>query len=128
MRVYQVVLFLFSAGLVGGIVNAFLESEGFILPGTDALVNGRTIWRPGFVGNVAVGGIVALIMAGFYSPLGAEDFLAPAHLDLRALAGALISGIGGARLLTQEINRRYDQWTKAEMNETIQSLNEPREK
>lgn len=102
------ILVVVGAGFVGGLVNALLESEGLVLPKIQTLAQGGRIWRPGFVGNVLVGGITAFVLAAFYSPIGAKSLLAVVDFDMRALAGAVLSGVGGARLLTQEVNRRYN--------------------
>ena len=51
-------------GMVGGLINAFLTDQGLALPAIDRLPNGRKIWLPGFAGNVAIGGVTAIILAG----------------------------------------------------------------
>lgn len=122
MQSYQVILWLFVMGLVGGLLNAYLSDGGFLMPQMDRLANGQRIWRPGFPGNALIGGVTAVIMAVFYGPLGAADLAGAAKLDLRTLAGALLSGIGGARLLTQEVSRRYGESVKTETNEAIRNL------
>ncbi len=70
MAVGWVILFIAIAGFVGGLLNAFFAAEGFILSRVDTLPDGRKIWRPGFVGNVVVGGVTALVLTALYSPLG----------------------------------------------------------
>src|SRR4029077_19516136 len=85
-------------GMVGGFINAFLTDQGLTLPSVDRLPNGQKILRPGFAGNVAMGGVAAIILAGLYSPLGAVEigtWPGPnLHLTIGSLAGALLSGIG----------------------------------
>ncbi len=78
-----------------------------------------------------VGAVAALVMAALYSPLGSVPIgtlpSATGHpLTLGSLAGALLAGIGGARLLTNEVDRRLahvteerlvrliDEWTRTE--------------
>ncbi len=122
MQSYQVILLLFVMGLVGGLLNAYLSDGGFLMPQMDKLADGQRIWRPGFPGNALIGGVTAVIMAVVYGPRGAADLAGAAKLDLRTLAGALLSGIGGARLLTQEVSRRYGESVKTETNEAIRNL------
>ena len=100
-----VILFIAIAGLVGGLLNALFAAEGFILSRVDTLPDGRTIWRPGFLGNVVVGGVAAIVLTALYSPLGsiklgsARSPGTTYDLTLAELAGALLSGLGGARLV-----------------------------
>ncbi|HXR34579.1 MAG TPA: hypothetical protein VN754_01445, partial [Candidatus Binataceae bacterium] len=98
-------------GMVGGFINAFLTDQGLTMPSLDRLPNGQKLLRPGFAGNVIVGGVAAIILAGLYSPLGAVEIgtrsVPNLHLTIGSLAAALLSGIGGARLLTQEVENRY---------------------
>jgi hypothetical protein len=111
MATRYAILLITAFGMVGGFINAFLTDQGLTLPSLDQLRNGQKILRPGFAGNVIVGGVTAIILAGLYSPLGAVEIgtrTAPnLHLTIGSLAAALLSGIGGARLLTQEVENRY---------------------
>ena len=131
MAVLVILLSVCAAGLIGGLLNAFFAHEGFVLSRLERLPDGRRIWRPGFLGNMMVGAVTALVMAALYSPLGSVPIgalpSATGHpLTLGSLAGALLAGIGGARLLTNEVDRRLahvteerlvrliDEWTRTE--------------
>jgi hypothetical protein len=120
------ILLIVAFGMGGGFINAFLNDQGLTLPTIDRLPNGRKIWRPGFGGNVLIGGVTAIILAGLYSPLGTVEIgtshLPPVHLTIGSLAAALLSGIGGARLLTQEVDRRYSELTRDNLASSVQSL------
>jgi hypothetical protein len=111
MATRYAILLITAFGMVGGFINAFLTDQGLTLPSLDQLRNGQKILRPGFAGNVIVGGVTAIILAGLYSPLGAVEIgtrTAPnLHLTIGSLAAALLSAIEGARLLTQEVENRY---------------------
>jgi hypothetical protein len=111
MATRYAILLITAFGMVGGFINTFLTDQGLTLPSLDQLPNGQKLLRPGFAGNVIVGGVTAIILAGLYSPLGAVEIgtrTAPnLHLTIGSLAAALLSGIGGARLLTQEVDKRY---------------------
>jgi hypothetical protein len=128
MAVGWAILFIAIAGFVGGLLNAFFAAEGFILWRVDTLPDGRTIWRPGFVGNVVVGGVTAIVLAALYSPLGAVRLGSTASrgatydLALAQLAGAFLSGLGGARLLTQEVGRHYDHLAQEQTRAALNSL------
>jgi hypothetical protein len=121
----------FGAGIIGGLVNAYLTDNGFARPRTED-VNGMTILRPGFWGNAFIGGIAAAVSYGLYGPLSAAPILsnrlaaadsiadrnstvvqtAPASpqagldLTLSTVVGAILVGIGGARVLSSEVDKR----------------------
>ena len=125
MAVGWVILFIAIAGLVGGLLNALFAAGGFILWRVDSLPDGRTIWRPGFVGNVVVGGVTAIVLAALYSPLGLIRLDTTYDLTLAQLAGALLSGLGGARLLTQEVGKHYDRLAQEQTRAALDSLARP---
>lgn len=126
MAIGYAIALIIGFGMVGGLINAFLTDQGLALPIIDRLPNGHRIWRPGFAGNVLIGGVTAIILAGLYSPLGAVEIGASAspnlHLTIGSLAAALLSGIGGARLLTQEVDKRYSDLTRENLASSVPSL------
>jgi len=99
-------------GAVGGAINAFISDNGFALP-REENVNNVIIFRPGFIGNILIGAIAAIVtwgLSGSYSNttllgpqagIGAEDY----SLTLSMLASSLLVGIGGARTLTNESDK-----------------------
>ena len=99
-------------GAVGGAINAFISDNGFALP-CEENVNNVTIFRPGFIGNIMIGAIAAIItwgLSGSYSNtmllgpqagIGADDY----GLSISTLASSLLVGIGGARTLTSESDK-----------------------
>jgi hypothetical protein len=80
-------------------------------------VLGGTILRPGYLGNMLIGTVSALVSWGLYGPLGtyvvagiAEAIKAnPAPerlgLSLASLVGGLLVGVGGARWLSNEVDK-----------------------
>lgn len=127
MSAWLAILLIAGAGSVGGLINAFLASEGFVLSRMEQLADGRSIWRPGFIGNMLVGAVTALVLAGLYSPigsiaLGSGQSTASVILTIRELAGAMLSGVGGARLLTSEVDRRYEETARRSLNDTVQNM------
>jgi hypothetical protein len=126
MPVWAVVLAVGIAGLLGGLINALLANEGLVQWRTEVLPDGSRIWRPGFVGNMIIGAVTALVLAGLYSPLGSVSLggasSPPVTLTIGALAGALLSGIGGARLLTNEVDKRSEAVTRAKLGSAIEHL------
>jgi hypothetical protein len=108
-------LVIFAAGAVGGIVNALMTDNGFLMPRQES-VRETTIYRPGFLGNLIIGGVGALVSWGLYGPLSAYQlFSTSAGLDatnwgtggvsLASLVGAILIGVSGARWLTNEVDK-----------------------
>jgi hypothetical protein len=97
-------------GALGGIVNAIMVDKGFMPPSRDT-VDGVTILRPGWVGNVIIGIVAAVVSWGLYGPLAQVDILhpdeaaAPIGVALSSLVGAVLVGIAGARWLTNEVDK-----------------------
>jgi hypothetical protein len=95
----------FGAGVVGGALNALFTDNGFIFPTTK-----DGVLRPGFVGNVFTGGVGALVSWGLYTAsaftlFGDAGSTNPPSLTLGSLAGAVLVGIGGARWLSNEVDK-----------------------
>ena len=97
------------AGALGGLVNALMTDNGFFLP-CEQRSNDSIILRPGFVGNMLIGVVSALTSWGLYSSFGSVELLQPlpssANFTLASVIGALLVGMGGARWLTNEVDKR----------------------
>lgn len=104
------------AGAVGGVVNAIMTENGFVLPRKEDAGNGTTILRPGYLGNVLIGAVAAGISWGLYGPLssyvivGSEEAtkqnpIGSLGITLASLVGAVLVGVGGARWLTNEVDK-----------------------
>jgi hypothetical protein len=95
-----------AAGGLGGMVNALLTDNGFVLPRKRG-----EIWCPGFLANVLVGAAAAVSSWAFYGSGAAIDLgnvteRMAVSLRLSALAGALLVGIAGAKWITNEVDKR----------------------
>jgi hypothetical protein len=114
MDVWLIVLFVSAAGAVGGIVNALITDNGFILP--KSVTSGDlTILRAGALGNLIIGAVAAGVSWGLYGPLAdalvigtlpADAKPIVASLSISTLFTAVLLGIGGARWLTNEIDKK----------------------
>ena len=102
---------IFVAGLIGGTVNALISDNGFVLPKpeTDGAGQGTQVLRPGFLGNMFIGGMGAIVSWCLYTAasgvLIGRGAATPPDLTLGSLAGAVLIGIGGARWLTNEVDK-----------------------
>jgi hypothetical protein len=107
MDLWVLALVVGGAGAIGGLVNAFISDNGFVLPKMD---NG--IFRPGAITNVLIGAVAAFVSWGLYGPnsqslLVGADNTTKFTLSLAAFAGAVVVGVGGSRFLTNEVDKRF---------------------
>jgi hypothetical protein len=94
------------SGAAGGIVNALLTDNGFILP-----TRVKEIWCPGFLSNVCVGTFSAFASWAFYGSGAGLDVSGAGprtqiSLTFSALAGAFMVGVAGARWITNEVDKK----------------------
>ena len=102
------------AGALGGVANALITDNGFFLPQREQTSDKTTIVRPGFLGNILVGMVSALISWGLYSSFGAVEIFQSTSTNLppnvsftiAGLVGAMLVGVGGARWLSNEVDKR----------------------
>ena len=109
--------FVALAGATGGVVNALMTDNGFLMPKSEQTSSGSTVLRPGYIGNVIIGTVASTISWGLYGPLatffvaGTPQALATnsspdkVGLSLASLVGAVLVGVGGARWLSSEVDK-----------------------
>ena len=114
MTLWVLLAIVFLAGAAGGVVNAWMSDNGFMLPRTEESGGNRFI-RPGFLGNIITGGVAASVSWGLYGPFAAAYIVggptpgatgAALGLTLSSLVGAVLVGVGGARWLTAEVDKK----------------------
>jgi len=107
-NIWFLLLYISLAGSVGGIVNALLSENGFIMPKTEH-VEGTKIIRPGMIGNILIGAVAAGVSWGLYGAAATTPLTSnveqPVPLTLSALMGAVLVGIAGAKWLTNEVDK-----------------------
>jgi hypothetical protein len=114
-----------SVGAIGGFINTLIADEGLVLSQIDQLPSGQRVWRPGFVGNILIGAVAAIALAAMYSPLGTIHVGGGVFdMTINMVGGALLSGIGGARLLTSEVNKQYAQSTVQSLTNAVKTLSD----
>ncbi len=105
-------------GLAGGVVNAILFGGGFALPRRTSGEDDETIWDPGFLGTVLVGGAAAFLTWAYSTDASFSD----QTLNVKPIAGALVAGIAGSRALTVLINRQYGAGTTEQTGSAAEDL------
>ncbi len=83
-------------GVIGGLANSLLMQGAFAAPYV-LRTDGRKSWDPGFLGNMFLGALAALVT---YALDPGDKFGA------RQLGIAALSGIGGASILTAWMQRK----------------------
>ena len=110
MNPWVCALVVMGAGAIGGVVNALLSDNKFPLP-----KRVEDVLCPGFITNVLVGALAAFASwASYGSGAGVELAKTAAEgveraqisLTFSALSGAFIVGVGGARWITNEVDKR----------------------
>jgi hypothetical protein len=75
---------------------------------------------------VLVGAITAVVLTSLYSPIGSLHLGAALtetyDLTIGTVVGAFLNGLGGARLLTQEVDRRYDQMVRLSLGRSMDAI------
>jgi hypothetical protein len=115
--IWLMLAYVFLAGAAGGVVNALLTDNGFLLPKSEQTSGGATLLRPGYLGNILIGGVASIVSWGLYGPLSAFYIAGTAEalkandspervgLSLASLVGAVLVGVGGARWLSSEVDK-----------------------
>jgi hypothetical protein len=104
MPMWAAIVTIAVAGAIGGIGNALISDNGFLFPKTDQ-VGGGGILRPGFLGNIAIGAMAAVISWALYGSTGTKTLTDTVSPTVAALGGAMLIGVGGARWLTNEVDK-----------------------
>jgi hypothetical protein len=128
MNVWFPLLAIFAAGAIGGLANLLLAGDGFHLPKYDPPTG---IYLPGFLGNIAIGGIAAIVSWGLYGPFSSTVIIGAGRLEghddpgvtLASLVGAILVGTGGARWLASEVDKRLFRSAAAEAAAKPQDAN-----
>lgn len=119
MSLFGGLLVMCIAGAIGGVVNAIVTDNGFILPRPNQTSGGARIWQPGFIGTVLVGAFAAGVNWGLYGPF-TNDFIfgkdssaatSPSEavtfgITLASVVTAALVGFAGARWLTNEVDKK----------------------
>lgn len=101
------------SGAAGGIINALVRDNGFIMPGKETTEGVSIIW-PGFAGNIFLGALSAFISWGLYELFSnailngnATGFIsADIPITISIITDAVLVSIVGARWLTNEVNKK----------------------
>ena len=105
MPAWTFILITAAAGGFGGAVNTFITERGFRLPWLETLLDGSRIWHPGLWGNVLCGVAAALLVGCVYGTLSQVSITGSYELTIGMTVGGIVPGMGGARILTAELDK-----------------------
>ena len=109
--IWTIIGIVFVAGAVGGVINALLTDNGFILPKSED-ASGNKILRPGVIGNVLIGAVAAVISWGLYGPFSDFTIISDKpnttspSITVAAFVGAILVGVAGAKWLSNEVDKK----------------------
>jgi len=122
MNIWMTLLVVGILGLVGGVANCLLSSE-FALPHSDSK---RKVWRPGWIANILIGAIAAIVVWGVYGPASGYDLTRYAspdfHLPVAQLVSSILVGISGARILTTMAQKESERATKIDLAKVLEDI------
>ena len=122
MQIPLIALLVLACGGLGGLANALLAGD-LHLPHRE-----ENIYSPGWIGNVVIGAVAALVFWGLYGPMAKVPVIGPTApgvpvaFTIAELAGSIVTGIGGGRILSSEVERKALAKTKVEL---LNALTQP---
>ena len=122
MQIWTIAVVITFCGGVGGFVNA-LNAGDLHLPHRQP----GNVYSPGWIGNVIIGAVAALVLWGLYGPMakvaviGTPAATVQVSLTFADMAGSILTGIGGARILSNEIEKKAMDRTKKNLAEFSES-------
>jgi hypothetical protein len=103
-----ILAWIFGLGGLGSIVAAFLGDNGWHLPYID-----QGIFRPGWIGNVLVGGLAAVASWAMANSTNLFETTSSLTFTTATLANALLIGFGGASWFKSQAEKSILQKTAA---------------
>lgn len=120
MKVWEIAVLVCVSGALGGFVNALLAGD-LHLPHREG-----DLYSPGWIGNVVIGAVAAIVFWGLYGPMakvavvgGDASAMAKAIFTVSEIAGSVVTGIGGGRILSSEVEKRALVKTKDALTEAL---------
>jgi hypothetical protein len=123
MQIWTIAIIVTACGGIGGFVNALLAGD-LRLPHRE-----DNLYSPGWIGNVVIGAAAALVFWGLYGPMakaaviGSGDGSPLIALTIAEVAGSIVTGIGGGRILSGEVEKKALTKMKDELISTLRQKN-----
>ena len=116
-------LWIGGAGALGGLVNCAISGE-FHLPEFDTTAR---VYRPGWIGNIIIGIVAAIVVWGGYGGPGSTVALfanSTDALDLKTgqVIVSIVIGIGGGKILTSLAQQQAEKVAKEKLTDALQQI------
>ena len=122
MHIIGVIILVGLLGALGGLTNCFMAGE--LSPARRDPNTG--VWRPGWIGNVLIGGVAAVVVWGIYGPSASVDIirgnLEDVSLSIAQLFSSLAIGFSGGRILTDIAGRQADRITRDNLVRAMRNI------
>ena len=122
MNVSNVIGLVAAAGAVGGLGHGLVAGE-FAFPRIDTK---RRVFKPGVIGDVAVGILAAVVVWTVYGAAATFDLNQSAPIDLplpvAQLGISIIVGISGAKILTKLAERTAERVAKNDLAKLLEKF------
>ncbi len=122
MSISQIIMLIAGFGAIGGIVNCAISGE-FSYPRFDAAAK---VWRPGWIGNVLVGAVAAVVVWGIYGPIASFDLvqgrMGDVHLTIAQLLTSLVIGLSGGKILTLMAEKKAESVSKGQLAAALDAI------
>ncbi len=129
--IYRLLAVVAGFGALGGLTNCLVAGE-LTLPRFE--LAGR-VWRPGWIGNVVVGAVAALVASGIFgvaSSIDVSTFFAPTSggdaplklppVPLGQVILSVLVGFSGGRYLTVLADKHLETVTRENLTAALQHL------
>ena len=122
MNVWEIIGLVAVLGMAGWLTNCFLAG-GFTSPQSDT--KGK-VWKPGWIANIVIGGIAAVVVWCFYGPASSYDLVKDGvidfHLPVAQIASSILVGISGAKILTTMAQRQAERAAKIDLAKVLEDI------
>ncbi len=126
MAIFEPFGIILVTGAFGGLINAILSDNGFILPREETAEKVNII-IPGVIANILTGAAAGFVFWGLteantmFVVYGPSNEGAEITLTVYGVAMALLAGMAGAKYLTNEVDKRLLQAAAANAAASTQS-------
>ncbi len=127
MSIFEPFGIILATGAFGGLINAILSDNGFILPHGETS-DKVSIIIPGVIANILTGAAAGFVFWGLteantmFVVYGPSNEGSEITLTVYGVAMALLAGIAGARYLTNEVDKRLLKAAAANAAASMQSI------
>ena len=122
MNVWEIIGLVAVLGVIGGLTNCLITG-GFTYPSQDPE---RKVWRPGWIANIVVGAVAAVVVWCFYGPASSYDLVKGGvidfHLPVAQIASSILVGISGAKILTTMAQRQAERAAKIDLAKVLEDI------